>query len=96
MVELALQHDAHELLRGRGHIPEALSEGYHREAVILQRLYHHGGVPPVVGDLPDVELLAQFQDELLDEAIVDDVALSRHDEALFLPFVIHDVITPDA
>ena len=96
MVELALQHDAHELLRGRGHIPEALSEGHHREAIVFQCLHHHGGVPPVVCDLTDVELFTQLQDELFNETVVNDIALRRHDEALLFPFVIHDMVAPDA
>ena len=40
--------------------------------------------------------LAQLDDELLDEAIVDDIALRGLQETLLLPHIIHDMITPDA
>ena len=96
MVDAPLQHQPHQLLGRRGHVLEALPEGDHGEAVVLQRLHHHGRVPAVVGDLADVVALAQLADELLDEAVVDDVALRGLDEALLLPHVVHDVVAPHA
>ena len=96
VIQLPLQHDAHQFLGGRTHVPEALSEGHHVEAVILQGLHHHGGIPSVIGDFPDVEPFAQLRDELLDEAVMHHVPLGRMDEALTLPFVVHHMIAPDA
>ena len=87
MAELVLQHEAHQLLGRRTHVPKALAKRHHCEAIVLQRLHHHGGVPPVVSDLADVVALAQLADELLNEAVVDDVALRGLDEALLLPYV---------
>ena len=71
--ELLLQHQPHQLLGRRGHIPEALPEGHHGKAVILQGLHHHAGVPAVIGNLADVVVLVQLEDELLDPAIIDHI-----------------------
>ena len=96
VVQLPLQHDAHQFLGRRAHVTEALSERHHVETVVFQGLHHHGGVPSVIGDFPDVEPFAQLRDELLNEAIMHHVALGRMDKALALPFVVHHMIAPDA
>ena len=96
VIQLPLQHDAHQFLGRRRHIPEALSEGHHIEAVILQGLHHHGGVPSVVGYFPDVEPFSQLGNELLDKAVMHHVALGRMDETPALPLVIHHMVAPDA
>ena len=62
MCQLVFQHNAHQLFCRRAHILEALSEGNHRETVILQCLHHHGGIPAVVGDFADVIAFAQLAD----------------------------------
>ena len=85
MVQLPLQYQPHQLFRRRTHVPEPLAEGNHGEAIILQRLHHHGGVPPVISDFFDVEPLTQLQDELLDKTVMDNVSLCSMQETLPLP-----------
>ena len=68
------QHQLHQLLCGRGHILEALSERNDREAHALKILHHLYSAPTVEGNLPDVEAFAQAFDELFDVAIVNDIA----------------------
>ena len=94
--ELLLEHQPHQLLGRRGHIPEALTEGHHGEAVILQGLHHHAGVPAVIGNLTDVVVLIQLEDELLDPAIIDHIPLGGLDEALLLPHIVDHMVAPDA
>ena len=96
MAQLVLQNKAHQLFSWRGHILKALTEGHHGKTVVLKRLHHHGGVPPVMGDFPDVIPLAQLTDELLDKAVVNDVALRGVDKPTFRPLVIRHMIAPDA
>ena len=96
VAQLVLQNKAHQFLRRRRHILKALTEGHHGKSVVLKRLYHHGGVPSVMGDLPDVIPLTQLADELLDKSIVDDVALRGMDIAAFRPLVIRHMIAPNA
>ena len=95
VAQLVLQHEAHQFLRRRRHILKALTEGHHGKTVVLKRLHHHGGVPSVMGDFPDVIPLAQLTDELLDKAIVDDVALCGVDIAALRPLVIRHMIAPN-
>ena len=76
MSDAFLQHQLHQLLGGRGHILEALSEGNYREPHALQILHHLHGAPAVEGDLPDVEPFSQPLDELFDVAVVDYISLS--------------------
>ena len=94
--DLLLQHQLHQFLGGRGHILEALSEGDDREAHALKVLHHLHSAPAVESDLPDVELLAEPLDKLLDVAVVDDVALRGLEVPLPLPHIVRDVVTPDA
>ncbi|MPN61638.1 hypothetical protein SDC9_209376 [bioreactor metagenome] len=58
MIELAFQHNAHQLFGRRTHVLKPLPERNHGKAVIFQRLDHHGGVPAIIGDFPDVVPLA--------------------------------------
>ena len=92
VVELAFKHDAHQFLRRRTHVLVALTEGYHGEAIILQILHHHAGVPAVVGNLADVIALIQLADELLNETVVHHIALGGHDVPLALPYIVHHVV----
>ena len=96
VIQLPFQHDAHQFLGRRAHISKALSKRHHVEAVVLQSLHHHGGIPSVIGDFPNVEPFAQLRDELLNEAVMHHVALGRMNEALAFPFVVHHMIAPDA
>ena len=68
------QHQFHQLLSGRGHIFEALSKGNDREAHALKVLHHLHSAPAVKGDLPDIEAFPKALDELLDVAVVNDIA----------------------
>ena len=48
------------------------------------------------GDFPDVVRFPQTFDELLDKAVMDDVSFRRLDEALLLPDIVEDMVTPAA
>ena len=71
------QYQLHELLRRRGHVLEALTEGHDGKAHALQILDHLDRAPAVEGDLPDVEFFAQTLDELFDIAVVGKVCSFR-------------------
>ena len=90
-----LKDELHELLGGRAHVLEALSERDDGEAHAFEVLHHLDGSPSVEGDLADVEPLAEAFNELLDIAVVDDVSLRCLEDALFLPEVVGDVVAAD-
>ena len=71
-------------------------KGHHGEAHVLQVLHHLDGSPAVEGDLADVVPLAEPLDELLDVAVVDDVALRGLEASFLLPDVVGHVVAPDA
>ncbi len=96
MIQLPFQYQPHQFLCRRAHITKPLSKGNHVESIVLQCLNHHSRIPAVVGNLPDVELLPQLQNKLLDESVMHDISFCRMDEALTLPFVIHHMIPADA
>src|SRR5699024_4522074 len=91
-----LQGQLHELLGGRAHILEALTEGHHSEAHALQVLHHLHSSPAVKGNLTDVEPFSQPLDEFFDITVVDDVALRSLEISLPFPDVIRNVVAPDA
>ena len=95
MLNASLHQELVELLCGRGHTGKALTEGHHSEAHPLQVLRHLRGTPAVKGNLQNVVLLAQFFDELLDEAVVDDIALCGVEIALLMPHIIGYGGAPD-
>ena len=74
MGDFLLQHQLHQFLSGRGHILETLSERHHGEAHAFKVLHHLHSAPTVEGDLPNIETLTQAFDELLDVAVVNDIA----------------------
>lgn len=88
------KNEVHEFLGRRGHIFKALPERDDGKAHALEVLYHLDSSPAVKRDLPDIEALTEVFDELLDEAVVDDVAVRREEIALLLPQVIRDVVSP--
>ena len=96
MGQPVLQHQPHQFLRRRRHIPEALPERNHGEPVVLQILHHLRGIPAVVGDLPDVVLFAQLADEFFNEPVMYHVALGGLKKSLLFPYVVHDVVAPNA
>jgi hypothetical protein len=59
-------------------------------------LCHLYCAPAVECNLADVVLRAELLDELLDVAVVNDVALRRLQEALPLPEIVVDVVALDA
>lgn len=71
-----LQHQFHQLLGGRGHILEALSERNDREAHALKVLHHLHSAPTVEGNLSNIKTLTQALDELLDVAVMNNITLS--------------------
>lgn len=85
-----------EFLRRWRHILVALAERHDGKAHVLQVLDHLCCVPSVEGNLADVVYFAQVLDELLDEAIVDDVPFRRLDVALSFPHIVKDVVPPAA
>ena len=88
MDDSAFHQELVELLGGRAHIFEALSERYDRESHPLKVLGHLHGSPSVKGNLQNMIGLAQLLDDFLDEAIVNDITLGRHQVALLIPDVI--------
>lgn len=94
--QLVFQHNAHQFFRRGRHILEALSEGNHRESIVLQRLYHHGRIPAVVGDFTDVVAFAQLADKLLDETVMDNVAFGGLDESHPRPLVIWHMVAANS
>ena len=96
MGDTFLQHQFHQLLGGRRHILEALSEGNHREAHALQILHHLHSTPAVEGNLPDVEPLSQPLDELFDVAVVDYISLRGLEVPLPLPDIVRHMVAADA
>ena len=69
MVQLSLKYQSHQFFCRWTHIPEVLSKGNHGETVIFQSLNHHGGIPAVIRNFPDVEPFSHLEDELLNKAI---------------------------
>lgn len=96
MEDIPFHQKFEQLLRRRRHIFEPLAERHHGKAHVLKILHHLGGVPAVVGNFPDVVRFPQAFDELLDKAVMDDVSFRRLDEALLLPDVVEDMVTPAA
>ena len=91
-----LQHQFHQFLGGWGHILEALSERNDREAHALKVLYHLHSTPTVKGDFPNIETLTQAFDELLNVALVNDIALSGLQKALPFPHIVWHMVTADS
>lgn len=91
-----LQHQLHQLFGRRDHVLKALPEGNDREAHSLQVLDHLDSAPAVESDLPDVEAFSQPLDELLDVAIVNDIALGGLEVSLPLPYIVWHMVTPDS
>ena len=83
-----LQHQFHQFLGGRRHILEALSERDDREAHALQVLYHLHSAPAVKGNLSNIKTLTQAFDELLDVAIMNDIALGGLEIPLPFPHIV--------
>ena len=94
--QLSLQCQLQQFLGGRRHILVALAEGHHRKPQPLQILRHLHCAPAVKGNLADVVLRAQFFDEFLDIAIVNDIALGGIDQPLLRPCIIGHVIPAHA
>ena len=91
-----LQHQFHQLLGGRGHILEALSERNDREAHALKVLHHLHSAPAVKGNFPNIEPFAQAFDEFFDIAVVNDIALSGLEVSLPFPHIVWHMVTPDS
>jgi len=91
-----LQHQLHQLLSGRGHILEALSERNDREAHALKVLYHLHSAPTVKSDLPNIEAFPQAFDELLDVAVVNDIAFRGLEISLPFPHIVWHMVAPDS
>ena len=96
MDDVPFRQELEQLLRRRRHILEPLTERHHGKAHVLEILHHPGGMPAVVGDFPDVVRFPRAFDELLDKAVMDDVSFRRPDEALLLPDIVEDMVTPTA
>ena len=79
-----------ELLGGRAHIFEALSERYDCESHPLKILGHLHGSPSVKGNLQDVIGLTQLLDDFLDKSVVNDIAFCRHQIPLLIPDIIRN------
>ena len=90
------QHQFHQLLGGRRHIFESLSERNDRITHALKVLHHLHSTPTVKGDLPDVEAFAQAFDEFLNVAVVDYIALGGLEVSLTLPYIVWHMVTPDS
>ena len=74
MVDLSFHQKLIEFLCWRRHIFIALSEWNDRKSHSLQILYHLGCAPSVKGNFPDMILLPQLLDKLLDKTIMDNIA----------------------
>lgn len=96
MSDFLLQHQLHQLLSGRGHILEPLSERNNREAHAFQVLHHLHSTPAVEGNLPNVETLTQAFDKFLNVAVVNDIALGGLQISLPLPHIVWHMVTPDS
>lgn len=96
MDDVPFRQELEQFLRRRRHFLEPPAERHHGEAHVFQILHHPGGMPAVVGDFPDVVRFPQAFDELLDKAVMDDVSFRRPDEALLLPDIVEDMVTPTA
>ena len=94
--DFLLQHKFHQLLGGWGHIFEALPEGNDRKTHTLKVLHHLNSTPTVKGDLPDIEAFPQAFDELLDIAVVNDIAFGGLEVSLPLPHIVWHMVTPDS
>ena len=96
MNDVPLHQELEQLFAWRGHIFIALTEGHHRETVILQILNHLCGIPPVNRYLTYIVQLCLLLDEFLYEPVVDDVPFSSHDTTLPCPYVVWNVVTAAA
>ena len=96
MSDFLLQHQLHQLLSGRGHILEPLSERNDCEAHALKVLHHLHSAPTVEGDLPNIETLTQAFDELFDVAVVDYITLGGLEVSLPLPYIVWYMVAPDS
>ena len=90
MDDPAFHQELVELLGRRAHIFEALTERHNCESHPLKVLSHLHGSPSVKGNLPNVIGLAQLLDDLLNETVMDDIALGRHQVALLIPDIIRN------
>ena len=90
MDDPAFHQELVELLGRRAHIFEALTERHNCESHPLKVLGHLHGSPSVKGNLPNVIGLAQLLDDLLNETVMDDIALGRHQVALLIPDIIRN------
>ena len=90
------QHQFHQFLGGWGHILEPLSKRNDCETHALKVLHHLHSTPAVKGDFTDIKTLIQAFDELLDVAVVNDIALGGLQKALPLPHIVWHMVTPDA
>ena len=94
MLDAPFHQELIERLGRRAHAGVALPEGNNGKAHALQVLRHLGRAPAVECDLQDVVFLTRVVDELFDEAIVDDVALSRQKVALLTPDILTSIALP--
>ena len=92
MSDLLFQDQLHQLFGRRRHVLEALTEGNNCKSHPFQVLDHLNGSPAVKGDFLDVELFTQLFDEFLDVSVVNDIAFGGFQEALFLPYIIGNMI----
>nr|DAY58904.1 MAG TPA: hypothetical protein [Caudoviricetes sp.] len=88
MCHTLLQHELHQFLGRRGHVLESLTEGNDCEAHAFEILHHLHSASAVKGNLPDIEAFAQPLDELLDVAVMDDIALCSLEKSLALPDIV--------
>lgn len=96
MNDVPLHQELEQLLAWRGHIFIALTEGHHRETVILQILNHLRGVPPVYCYLAYIVQLCLLLDTFLYKTIMDDVPFGSHDKTLLRPYIVGNVVTAAA
>ena len=93
MNDVPLHQELKQLLAWRGHIFIALTEGHHRESVILQILNHLCCIPTVDRNLSYIVQLGLLLNKLLYESIVNDVTFRCHDKALLCPHIVWHMVT---
>ena len=92
MGDASSQCKLHEFFGWRTHILEPLSKWNNGKAHSLEVLHHLHRAPAVKGNLPYIKPCAKLFDKFLNKAVMNNISLRGHKQALTLPQVVGNMI----
>ena len=90
------KHQFHQFLCRWGHILETLSERHDCKAHALEVLHHLHSAPAVESYLSDIESLSEPFNELLNETVMNHIALGGLEATLTLPHIVGNMVAVHA